>query len=109
MAPQDDSVHLQLDIPQEQHAGEYAEIAAVWHTKDGFTIDFIAPLVPARPHPEGEGQVQPATVVSRIRLPVGVIFQVARAISENVAIYEATYGPIGAGGPDHPPEEDKQP
>lgn len=97
-------VHMNLDLPAELRAGVYAEIAAVWHTKDGFTIDFLAPVMPATTAEGGPPQQQ-ATVVARVRLPVQVIFQVARAISENVAIYEQTYGPIPIGGPQHPPSE----
>lgn len=95
---------LNVDVPKEMHVGVYSDGAMVWHSKDGFTIDFLAPTMPAQPQ-EGGGTVQPATVVARVRLPVGVIFQVARAISENVSNYEATYGAIGLGGPEHPPQE----
>jgi hypothetical protein len=101
----DQQVHMNLDLPAELRAGVYAEIAAVWHTKDGFTIDFLAPVMPATAVEGGPAQQQ-ATVVSRVRLPVQVIFQVARAISENVAIYEAHYGAIPAGGPQHLTAED---
>ena len=97
-------LQMNFDLPPELRAGVYAEIAAVWHTKDGFTIDFLAPVMPATATDGGPAQQQ-ATVVSRVRLPVQVIFQVARAISENVAMYEQTYGEIPTGGPNHPPTE----
>ena len=77
----------------------------VWHTKDGFTVDFIAPAAPPQQSEDGQ-VVQPGTVVARVRLPVGVIFQVARAISENVSLYEAKFGSIGVGGPEHPASEE---
>lgn len=98
-------VQLNVELPNEMRVGVAAEIAAVWHTREGFTIDFISPYSPAVPGADGQA-TQPAQVVSRVRLPVGVIFQVARAISENVAIYERTFGPIGTGGPDHTSEPD---
>jgi hypothetical protein len=99
-----DQVQWQVDVPQEMRPGVYSDGAMVWHTKDGFTIDFLAPSMPPQTTPEGQA-VQPAMVVARVRLPVGVIFQVARAISENVANYESQFGEIGLGGPEHPPEE----
>jgi hypothetical protein len=105
MADEQQQVHMNFDLPAEMKAGVYAEIAAVWHTREGFTIDFLAPVMPATTTDSGPPQQQ-ATVVSRVRLPVQVIFQVARAISENVAIYEQTYGEIPTGGPHHPPAED---
>ncbi|MDQ2650492.1 MAG: DUF3467 domain-containing protein [Actinomycetota bacterium] len=98
-------LHMNFDLPPELRPGVYAEIAAVWHTKDGFTIDFLAPVMPATTTDEGGPAQQQATVVSRVRLPVQVIFQVARAISENVSMYEQTYGAIPTGGPNHPPSE----
>lgn len=101
----DGQVQLSVELSPELRAGVHAEIAAVWHTRDSFTIDFISPFSPATA--DAEGQVtQQAQIVSRVRLPVSVIFKVAQAISENVAIYEQAYGPIGTGGPDHPSAED---
>lgn len=97
-------VQLNVELPDSLQEGVHAEVAAVWHTRDGFTIDFISPTSPATT--DAEGQVhQPARVVSRVRVPVSVIFNVARAISDNVSIYEATFGTIGMGGPDHPDAE----
>lgn len=42
-----------------------------------------------------------------MRVPVSVIFNIARAISDNVAIYESAFGSIGPGGPAHPAAEDQ--
>lgn len=86
------------------HGGVYSDLALVWHNQNGFTIDFVAPMHPAAPDDQGQLQ-QAATVVARVRLPVSVMFQLARAISENVSQYEASHGKIPAGGPDHPLEE----
>ena len=102
------STQLSINIPEPMQAGAYADAAVVWHTRDGFTIDFLAPVGPPAPAEGQDGQqVQTSTVVARVRLPVGVIFQVARAISENVAVYEQHHGAIGGpGGPSHPPGEE---
>lgn len=97
-------VNLNLEIAPEFKMGAFADAAIVWHTEHEFTIDFICPVMPGQEGADGIVQ-QAAAVVSRVRLPVGVIFQVARAISENVSQYEKNFGTIGAGGPDHPPEE----
>ena len=97
-------VQLNVELPEVLQQGVHAEVAAVWHTRDGFTIDFISPTSP--PSPDAQGQLQqPARIVARIRVPVSVIFNVARAISDNVSIYESTFGTIGMGGPDHPDAE----
>lgn len=102
--PDEPQLHVNINIPEGMHGGVFADLAMVWHNQNGFTIDFVAPMHPASPDNEGKLQ-QAATVVARVRLPVSVMFQVARAISENVSQYEARYGKIPAGGPDHPPEE----
>lgn len=87
-------------------AGVYADAAMVWCTQHGFTIDILSASAPPHPDEEDDGKVvQDAAVVSRVRVPVSVIFQLARAIGEQVATYEAQFGPIPAGGPTHPPEE----
>jgi hypothetical protein len=97
-------VNLSVELPNELRGGVHAEVAAVWHTRDSFTIDFISPIGPGQADNDG-GVSQQAQVVARVRVPVSVIFNVARAISDNVSIYEASFGTIGAGGPEHPAAE----
>jgi hypothetical protein len=100
MADPEQQTHLDVDVPNDLRGGVYADAAMVWHSEHGFTIDFLAPVAPTQ---EVDGVArQAATVVARVRLPVGVIFQLARAISDNVANYEQTFGEIGSGGPAHP-------
>lgn len=52
-------VHLNVELPVELRNGVHAELAAVWHSRDSFTIDFIAPISPAVPA-EGGDFTQPA-------------------------------------------------
>jgi hypothetical protein len=101
---EDRQVQMSVDLPPELRPGVHAEIAAVWHTREAFTIDFISPVAPAQA--DGSGEItQSAQIVARVRLPVSVIFKVAQAISENVSLYEQAYGSIGPGGPEHPEAE----
>lgn len=95
---------LNLNVPESMHAGVYADRALVWHNEHGFTIDFVVPMMPPTPGEDGT-MTQQATVAARVRLPVSVMFQLARAIAENVSQYEAKHGAIPAGGPTHPPTE----
>ncbi len=64
--------------------GVYASGAVVWHTQHEFTLDFLAPAGP------GSGYV----VTSRVRVPTHVIFDIARAISENVSQFEDRFGEL---------------
>lgn len=87
-------MHLNLNLPPNLRAGEFANFALVWHTPDSFTLDFAALVSP----PDAQSGKAEAEVVARIRVPVSVIFKVAKAIAENVDNYEKVYGPITPGG-----------
>ena len=72
--------------------GVFADFVGVWHNLYGFTIDFG---VIGMPETKADGRtVLPTPVVARIKVPPGLIFQIARAIAENVDRYERAYGPI---------------
>jgi hypothetical protein len=45
-------------------------------------------------HDQNGELVVPTPVVARVKVPTSVIFEIARAIAENVDRYEASYGPI---------------
>ena len=75
-------------MPNELAAAPYADLAMVSHNQHGFTIDFAA-LGPA----DDDGNVA-GIVVSRVKVPPSVIFQIASAIAENVDQFERKYGKI---------------
>jgi hypothetical protein len=91
--------NLDLNLPTDLHAGVFADAAMVWHNQHSFTLDFLAQWSPGASD-SGNAQME---VVSRVRIPTGVIFQLARAIAENVDNYERQFGPIESGGPQAPP------
>lgn len=69
---------------------------AVWHTPYDFIIDFAAiqlaqPSDPADPDSPLE---VPARVVSRVRIPTGLVFDVIRTINARMEAYEAEWGEI---------------
>jgi hypothetical protein len=90
--------NLDLSLPPEIRAGVFADAAMVWHNQHSFTLDFLAQWSPG-PGESGGAQME---VVSRVRVPTGVIFQLARAIAENVDNYERSFGPLQSGGPESP-------
>lgn len=86
-----------LQVPDALEGGVYSNVVGVWHTPYEFTLDF-AVLLPSQQaeHPE-TGQplaVQPARVVSRIKIPPSVVFELMRALSQNKRLYERNVGPI---------------
>lgn len=103
-----DQVNVRFYVPPEQEAGTFAETVAVWHTPYDFVIDFAAiqlaqPSDPENPHSPLE---VPARVVSRVRIPVGLVFDVIQTINARMDSYEAEWGKIVA--PElRAPEEDE--
>ena len=89
-------VQYRVDIAPEDQGGEYANFLAVWHSPHEFTLDFcgLQPGQPADPEDETSPFVLPCRVVSRVRIPVSVVFDVLRALNENMTRYEDTFGPI---------------
>lgn len=78
--------------PGDHETGVYANIVSVWHTPWDFTLDFA--LAGNITRNEGDTTTVRAPIVARVKLPTSVIFQLARAIADNVDIYERQYGPI---------------
>lgn len=83
---------FRITVPPEVEAGVYSNAMSVWHTKYEFTLDFLSLGQPQKDE-QGE-QVRTAPVVARIKVPTQVIFQLARAIADNVDRYEKQYGSI---------------
>jgi Protein of unknown function (DUF3467) len=78
---------LQINVPDDVAPGVYSNMVLVWHTPYEFTLDFAA-IEP------GEGNRVPCRVVSRVRIPPTVIFDLMRALNENMSIYESKFGEI---------------
>lgn len=89
--PDENQPTLQLLIDEKLAGGSYANVANVWHTPHEFTIDFGV-IEPPRLDPETGAPVQPVRVTSRVRLPISVVFPLVRALSDNIAQYEASTG-----------------
>lgn len=85
-----------LDVPEAERGGAYANFLAVWHTAHEFTLDFAATQPVQRSDPEDENSpfVVPCHVVARVRIPRTVIFDVLRALNENMTRYESAFGEI---------------
>ncbi|HEV8251156.1 MAG TPA: DUF3467 domain-containing protein [Gaiellaceae bacterium] len=85
---------IQMVVPPDKEAGVYSNFLGVWHSAYEFTLDFCA-TQPARPSDDDPGRmVMPCLVVSRIKIPVTLIFDVVRALNENMTRYEETFGEI---------------
>jgi hypothetical protein len=88
--------NFQVVVPPEWEGGAYANFVSVWHSPYEFTLDFCAtqPPQPADPsEPEGS-VVIPCRVGARVKIPVTLIFDVLRALNENMTRYESSFGTI---------------
>jgi hypothetical protein len=98
-----------LRVSEEIEGGVYANFLNVWHTAHEFTLDFASTLPAEASVDEMGGQFVrvPARVSARVRLPPTLIFDVLRALNEDMTRYEQVFGPINRpseGGPIAPPE-----
>ncbi len=84
-----------FQVPDDLTGGVYSNVVAVWHTPYEFTLDF-AVMLPAQQvaGSDGNAQVTPCRVVSRVKIPPAVVFELMRALSVNERLYEQRIGPI---------------
>ena len=98
----DRPIDLKLDVPPELEGGTYANVLNVWHTAYEFTLDFGVMQQVGEPE-DAEAALQvPVRVVSRVRIPVTLLFEVLKALNTNMTGYESTFGSIRA--PEAPTE-----
>ncbi len=84
-------MRLEVTAPEDALAGAYANFLNVWHTAHEFTLDFAATL-PAEGRLQEDGSAEvviPALVTSRVRVPPTLVFDIIRALNENMTEYEA--------------------
>jgi fructose-1,6-bisphosphatase/inositol monophosphatase family enzyme len=83
-------------VPPEHEAGVYAHAAIMWHTASDFAIDFG---VYERPEPldpdDPESPLAARTrAVARVRFPPSFAFDLVRAVSGRIDLYESEWGEI---------------
>lgn len=87
---------VEIDVPPELEAGVYANFAAVWYSPYEFTLDFAV----FTPHggDEHESSETSSTrrvrLLSRVKLPPAIVFDVLRAVSDSMSAYEERFGEI---------------
>ena len=86
--------------PSAQVAGVAADLVGVWHTAESFILDFSAFADPARVEVEDgvDVLVQRAQVVARVRIPPSQVFEVMKALEQQLTAWEretgrASHGP----------------
>jgi hypothetical protein len=98
---EDQGQQLNLSVPEDQIPGQYANVVGVWHTPHDFAIDFcvVMPFAPGGPA---------ARVVSRVRIPPTIVFDLLQTLNQNLAEYEETFGEIKRPEPNNPPQDEQE-
>ena len=101
---------FQIDLPADRAQGVFADFARVWHTPNVFVMDFVALTQPPQPTTDSETGAEsilvPGQVVSRIRIPPEQVFELAKALTQQLEAWEQETGrkpperPLFGGG--HP-------
>lgn len=98
-------VRHQFRCPPELEGGTYANSVAVWHSRHEFTIDFAATLPPQRQTTQhGENVVVvPQRIAARVKIAPTMLFEIVKALNENLTKYEHKYGNVNPPGGDDQP------
>ncbi|WP_296194565.1 DUF3467 domain-containing protein [uncultured Microbacterium sp.] len=94
---------FEIDLPPEITPGNFADFANVWHTPTVFVMDFVTLTQPPREVVDDNGltsTVVPGRVVSRIRIPPEQVFELAKALTQQLEYWEIETGRRSA--PDAP-------
>jgi Protein of unknown function (DUF3467) len=88
--------NFQVQVPPDLEGGVYANFLSVWHTGHEFTLDFSATQPPQMVDPDDPGSPVnvPCRVVARVKIPPTLVFDVIRAMNENMTRYESVFGEI---------------
>jgi hypothetical protein len=91
-----DAQQLKVHVPDAEAIGHYANLVGVWHTPHEFAIDFcvVQPFLPGGPG---------AQVVSRVRIPPTIVFDLLKTLNQNLSEYEEQFGEI-----QRPPDESQE-
>jgi len=86
---------FEIEMPPEAVAGSYADFANVWHTPDVFVMDFVSLVRPPHEATDADGvtvTVVPGRVVQRVRIPPEQVFELAKALTQQLEFWERENG-----------------
>ena len=93
MAPEP---QFEVQVPHELEGGVYSNFMSVWSSPFEFTLDFCATLPAQQVDPDDPASPirVPCRVVSRVKIPPTVLFDVLRALNEQLTTYEKAFGEV---------------
>ncbi len=84
-----------LSITPEVETGVFANFVGVWHQPDCFVLDFQTYTRPPQLSEDSDGRkyIDVATrVVSRVRIPPGQVFEIMKALEQQLSAWERETG-----------------
>lgn len=85
---------LNVEVTPEIQAGVYADFVGVWHQPNCFVLDFSVCTNPPKVVEVG-GQKMinlPARMVARVRIPPSQVFEVMKALEQQLSRWEQEQG-----------------
>ena len=79
---------IQFSLPTGQAAGVFADFIRAWHTKDAFVLDFASYIEPPTLNEAADELLLNASVVSRVRIPPGQVFELMKALEQQLSAWE---------------------
>jgi hypothetical protein len=83
---------LNINLPERQAAGVFADFVRAWHTNDAFVLDFASMIQPPRNDTDTDAVILDATVVSRVRIPPAQVFELMKALEQQLSAWEKSQG-----------------
>jgi hypothetical protein len=81
---------IKIKLGSEMETGVYADFVRAWHTNDAFVLDFASLLEPPR---QADGAVVlDAIVASRVRIPPAQVFELMKALEQQLSAWEKEHG-----------------
>jgi hypothetical protein len=98
----DREVNYDFEISSETRIGVYANVVYIWYSPYEFALDWgLADEGEAEDSDDPTSPLRvPVSIVARVRVPTGLIFDVLRTLNEAMTRYEAIFGEIRR--PDEP-------
>ncbi|MCL1906476.1 MAG: DUF3467 domain-containing protein [Propionibacteriaceae bacterium] len=80
---------IKLGLSPDKVAGVFADFVRAWHTKDCFILDFSGYTDPPMRDEEADDVIQQASVVSRVRVPPSQVFELMKALEQQLSAWES--------------------
>ena len=94
MADKPTKHEVSVNVPPDAEAGVPADFAAIWHTPHTFVLDFAALKAAPEVFEADEGTTvrQEAVVVARVRIPPAQVFEMMKALEQQLTAWETETG-----------------